>query len=205
MLSIAVGKGRLAETTMDKLGEMGITFPEYSKKSRKLIFTSAKDEVKLVFVKATDVGIYVERGACDLGVIGKDTLMEAESKVYEMVDLGFGKCNFSVAAPKGYKQDPNKKMIVATKYPTVAKKYFEKKGVPIEIIKINGSVELAPLLGLSDVIVDIVETGTTLKENGLVVTEVMHDISARLIVNKASLKTKKDEIMSVIKALSNEA
>jgi len=205
MLSIAVGKGRLAETTMDKLGEMGITFPEYSKKSRKLIFTSANDEVKLVFVKATDVGIYVERGACDLGVIGKDTLMEAESKVYEMVDLGFGRCNFSVAAPKGYKQDPSKKMIVATKYPTVAKKYFEKKGVPIEIIKINGSVELAPLLGLSDVIVDIVETGTTLKENGLVVTEVMYDISARLIVNKASLKTKKDEIMSVIKALSNEA
>ena len=202
MLNIAVGKGRLAETTMERLGEMGIVFPEYSKKSRKLIFTSENEEIRLVFVKATDVGIYVERGSCDLGVAGRDTLMESESNVYEMVDLGFGKCTFSVAAPRDYKQDQNKKMIVATKYPTVARKYFEKKGVPIEIIKINGSVELAPLMGLSDVIVDIVETGTTLKENGLVVTEVMHDISARLIVNKASLKTKKDEIMTVIKVLS---
>lgn len=201
MLNIALGKGRLADITLEKLNHIGITFPEYSPKSRKLIFTSENKDVTLVFVKASDVGIYVERGACDLGVAGKDTLSETTPDVFEMLDLQFGKCKFAIAAPKGFKKEPYKKIRVATKYPNVAKKYFEQKGEPIEIIKINGSVELAPLMGLSDVIIDIVETGTTLKENGLVVIEEMSDVSARLIVNKASLKTKRDEILRIINAL----
>lgn len=201
MLNIALGKGRLAEITMEKLIDIDITFPEYHPKSRKLIFTSENNDVKLVFVKASDVGIYVEKGACDIGVIGKDTLMENTPDVYEMMDLKFGKCRFAVAAPKTFVKEPDKKIRVATKYTNVAKAYYEEKGEPIEIIKINGSVELAPLMGLADVIVDIVETGTTLKENGLVITEKIADVSARLIVNKASLKTKKDEIQKVIEAL----
>ncbi len=201
MLNIALGKGRLADITMDKLKDIGITFPDYHSKSRKLIFTSENNDVRLVFVKASDVGIYVEKGACDIGVCGKDTLMESTPDVYEMMDLKFGKCRFAVAAPTTFVKEPDKKIRVATKYTNVAKAYYEEKGEPIEIIKINGSVELAPLMGLADVIVDIVETGTTLKENGLVVTEKIADVSARLIVNKAGLKTKKDEIQKVIKAL----
>lgn len=204
MLSIALGKGRLAEITLEKLNNIGIHFPDYSSKSRKLIFTSENDDYKIVFVKASDVGIYVERGACDLGVIGKDTIMENMPDVYEMMDLKYGRCKFAIAAPRDFKKEQSKKIRVATKYPNVAKTYFEKKGEPIEIIKINGSVELAPLMGLSDVIVDIVETGTTLKENGLVVIEQMADVSARLIVNKASLKTKRNEISTIMKAMNTD-
>lgn len=203
MLNIAVGKGRLADIAMEKLNAIGIVFPEYSKKSRKLIFKNENDDVRLVFVKASDVDIYVEKGACDIGICGKDTLSENMPDVYEMMDLGFGKCKFAVAAKKDFSKKPDKKTIVATKYVNVAKTYFEQKGEPIEIIKINGSVELAPLMGLSDVIVDIVETGTTLKENGLVVIEEIADVSARLIVNKASLKTKNKEIQSIIKKIED--
>ncbi|MFA5528320.1 MAG: ATP phosphoribosyltransferase [Peptostreptococcales bacterium] len=204
MLNIAIGKGRLADIAMEKLNAIGIDFPEYSKKSRKLIFKSKEDAVRLVFVKASDVDIYVEKGACDIGICGKDTLSENMPDVYEMMDLGFGKCKFAVAAMKDFSKNLDKKMIVATKYVNVAKSYFEQKGEPIEIIKINGSVELAPLMGLSDVIVDIVETGTTLKENGLVVIEEIGDVSARLIVNKASLKTKNKEIQSIIKKIEDQ-
>lgn len=201
MLNIALGKGRLAEITMDKLKDLGISFPDYHSKSRKLIFTSENNDMRLVFVKASDVGIYVEKGACDIGVCGKDTIMDSTPNVFEMVDLKFGKCRFAVASPKTFVKEPDKKIRVATKYTNVAKAYYEGKGEPIEIIKLNGSVELAPLMGLSDVIVDIVETGSTLKENGLVVTEEIANVSARLIVNKASLKTKKNEIQKIIKAL----
>ncbi|NLK72269.1 MAG: ATP phosphoribosyltransferase [Clostridiales bacterium] len=202
MLNIALGKGRLAEITLKKLNNIGIDFPEYSPESRKLIFLNEDRDIRLVLVKASDVGIYVERGACDIGIEGKDTLMENEPNVYEMMDLKFGKCKFAVAAPKDFEKEKNKKIRVATKYPNVAKSYFEKKGEPIEIIKINGSVELAPLMGLADVIVDIVETGTTLKENGLIIIEEISDVSARLIVNKASLKTKRDEIAKIMDALN---
>ncbi len=205
MLNIALGKGRLADITLKKLEEIKIHFPEYTSKSRKLIFTDAMNSIKLVFVKASDVGIYVERGACDIGVAGKDTIMESMPDVYEMMDLKIGRCKFAVAAPVGFKKESHKKIRVATKYPNVAKNYFERNGKPIEIIKINGSVELAPLMGLADVIVDIVETGTTLKENGLVVIEEISDVSARLIVNKVSLKTKRTEILGIIKALSTSS
>lgn len=204
MLSIALGKGRLADITLEKLNHVGIIFPDYTSKSRKLIFLSKNKDYKIVFVKATDVGIYVERGACDLGVSGKDTIMENTPDVYEMMDLKYGKCKFAIAAPKHFQKEQHKKIRVATKYPHVAKTYFEKKGEPIEIIKINGSVELAPLMGLADVIVDIVETGTTLKENGLVVIEKISDVSARLIVNKASLKTKRIQISELIQALNRD-
>lgn len=201
MLNIALGKGRLAEITIEKLSKLGIVFPEYSSKSRKLIFENETGDIRIVFVKASDVGIYVEKGACDIGVIGKDTLMESMPDVYEMLDLGYGKCRFAVAAPRNFEKDPHKKIRVATKYPNVAKMYYKKKGESIEIIKINGSVELAPIMGLADVIVDIVETGTTLKENGLEVIEKINDVSARLIVNKVSLKTKQEEISKTIKTL----
>ena len=198
---IALGKGRLADITFQKFEEAGIHFPDYSKESRKLIFDDETGKFRIIFVKAVDVGIYVEKGACDVGVIGKDTLMESRSDVFEMMDLGYGKCIFAVAALKGFQYDRIKKLRVATKYPGVAKRYFESFGRSIEVTKINGSVELAPIVGLSDVIVDIVETGNTLRENGLEVVEKVADISARFIVNRASLKTKQRQVDEIIEAL----
>lgn len=200
-LNIALGKGRLAEMTLEKLEDIGIRFPDYDKNSRKLIFDDSEGRIRIVFVKAGDVDIYVEKGACDIGIAGKDTLMESNSDVYELLDLGYGKCHFAIAAMVGFKKTVHKKIRVATKYPNVAKKYYEKKGQPIEIIKINGSVELAPIMGLSDVIIDIVETGTTLRENGLEIIEKIEDVSARLIVNRVSLKTKQEAITTIINAL----
>ncbi|MCT4621263.1 MAG: ATP phosphoribosyltransferase [Marinisporobacter sp.] len=202
-VNIALGKGRLADKTFTLLEEFGIHFPEYDKKSRKLIFVDEIEKIRVVFVKASDVPIYVEQGAADIGIAGKDTLIESKANVYEIMDLGFGKCKFSVAAPKGFEEKLDRKRKVATKYPKVAKNHYEKKGEPIEIIKLNGSVELAPIIGLSDVIVDIVETGTTLKENGLEVIEDICEISARLIVNKVSFKTKNKKIYKLIKNFKN--
>ncbi|MCT4607266.1 MAG: ATP phosphoribosyltransferase [Marinisporobacter sp.] len=202
-VNIALGKGRLADQTFALLEEFGIHFPEYDKKSRKLIFVDEAEKIRVVFVKASDVPIYVEEGAADIGIAGKDTLIESKANVYEIMDLGFGKCKFSVAAPKDFEEKLDRKRKVATKYPKVAKNYYEKKGEPIEIIKLNGSVELAPIIGLSDVIVDIVETGTTLKENGLEVIEDICEISARLIVNKVSFKTKNKKIHKLIKNFEN--
>ena len=201
VVNIALGKGRLADITVKKLAEAGIVFPEYTKESRKLIFTDSTGKYRIIFVKAVDVGIYVEKGACDVGIIGKDTLLESNSDVFEMLDLGYGKCIFAVAAPKGYKYDTRKKLRVASKYPRVAKEFFAKSGRSIEVIKINGSVELAPLVGLSDVIVDIVETGNTLRENGLEIIEPITDISARFIVNRASLKIKRDQVMELTRLM----
>jgi ATP phosphoribosyltransferase len=200
-INIALTKGRLAEKTFELFERIGITFDDYHPSSRKLIFTSEKDMVKVVFVKAGDVPIYVEKGAADIGVAGKDTIMESESNLYEIMDLGFGKCKFAVAASKEFEFKTGRKLRVATKYPNVAKNYFKQKGEPIEIIKLTGSVELAPLMGLSDVIVDIVESGKTLKENGLVVIEDICDISARLIINKVSFKTKSEKVERIIKDL----
>ncbi len=203
-ITFALGKGRLAEETFALLEKLGITFPEYSTKSRKLIFPSADHSVEVVLVKATDVDIYVANGATDMGVVGKDTLMESHADVYEMMDLGFGKCRFAVAMPKDKELNPSKKLVVATKYPNVAKEYYSAKGMSIELIKLNGSVELAPIVGMSDVIVDIVETGSTLKAHNLHVVEEICPISARLIVNKASLRTKSQEISTLIEKIRGE-
>ncbi len=201
VLTIALGKGRLADITFQKFEEAGIHFPDYTKESRKLIFEDITGKFRIIFVKAVDVGIYVEKGACDVGVIGKDTLLESGSDVFEMMDLGYGRCIFAVAAPKGFRYNRKKKLRVATKYPNVAKNYFAGFGRSIEVTKINGSVELAPIVGLSDVIVDIVETGNTLRENGLEVVEKIEDISARFIVNRASLKTKQEQVSEIMSAL----
>ena len=203
-ITFALGKGRLAEETFALLAKLGIVFPEYNAKSRKLMFTSRDGSIQVVLVKATDVDIYVANGATDMGVVGKDTLMESHADVYEMMDLGFGKCRFAVAMPKDKQINPNKKLVVATKYPNVAKEYYSSKGISIELIKLNGSVELAPIVGMSDVIVDIVETGFTLKAHNLHVIEEICPVSARLIVNKASLRTKSQEIGNLIEKIRGE-
>ncbi|MDF2546964.1 MAG: phosphoribosyltransferase [Anaerosolibacter sp.] len=200
-INLAVAKGRLADTAVKALGGMGISFDDYTSSSRKLIHIDHKSGVRLVLVKADDVPTYVEQGAADVGIVGKDTLMESMASVYEMMDLEFGKCKFVVAALKDRVENKQKKSYVATKYVNVAKEFFKSKGKSVEIIKLNGSVELAPLVGLADTIVDIVETGTTLKENGLVIVEEICPVSARLIVNKASLKTKGDIIENMIQQL----
>lgn len=197
-INIALGKGRIAKKSIELLEKIGITFDDYSDESRKLIFENKETKTRLVFVKAVDVPVYVERGAADIGVVGKDTLLEENRELYEILDLNFGKCKFSVAAPKGFKYEKSGKLKVATKYPNVAKMHFSRAGRDIDIIKLNGSVELAPLVGLSDVIVDIVETGTTLKENGLEVIEDICPISAKLVVNRASFKVKNDRIEEII-------
>ncbi len=197
-VNIALGKGRLANTALELFQKMGISFEGYNSKSRKLIFANADRKIRVVLVKASDVPIYVEHGAADIGIIGKDTLMETNADVYEIMDLGFGKCKFAVAAPEKHFFNNDRKLRVATKYPNVAKEYYSQKGEPIEVIKLNGSVELAPLMGLSDVIVDIVQTGNTLRENGLEVIEDICPISARLIVNKVSFKTRGKQISEIV-------
>ncbi|WP_427340141.1 ATP phosphoribosyltransferase [Caloranaerobacter sp. DY30410] len=198
-LNIALAKGRLGDKGYEMFKKIGLGYSEMEKNSRKLIFTNEKKNVRFILVKASDIPVYVERGAADLGVVGKDIIMEEERDLYEIADLGFGKCKFAVAALPGYKMDNIRRPLkVATKYPNVAKKYFLSKGIQIDLIKLNGSVELAPLVGLSDVIVDIVETGRTLKENGLVVVEDMFPISARLVANKVSYKMKNKSIREII-------
>lgn len=188
-IDIALAKGRLEDQALELFAELGLTFPDYSKDSRRLIFTNAEHKVRLVLVKSADVPIYVERGAADIGIVGKDMLLESGAQVYELVDLGFGLCKIVVAGKTdAYQRKP--KPVVATKYPRIAQAYFREKGQPIETITLHGSVELAPLVGLADCIVDIVETGTTLKEHGLQLMEVITTLSAQLIANRASFKTK---------------
>ncbi|KNF10172.1 ATP phosphoribosyltransferase HisG [Gottschalkia purinilytica] len=200
-LNIAIAKGRLGDKGYELLKKLGLECKEFEEESRKLILTSEENKVRYVLVKAVDVPIYVERGAVDLGIVGKDTIMEEERNFYEIADLNFGKCKFAVASLKDYKMNTSKPIIVATKYPNVAKKYFASTGRQIDVIKLNGSVELAPLIGLSDVIVDIVETGRTLKDNGLVILEDMYPVSARLIANKVSFKLKNERIKKIIDGL----
>jgi len=197
-VKIGLAKGRLVENCIDILGRAGIVFRDYSNKSRKLIFKDNKNEIELVFVKSSDVPVYVERGAVDIGIVGKDVLLESLADVYEVVNLNLGNCKLCVAGFPDHDISQRKKLVVGSKYPNTAKRFFNRRGINAEIINLNGSVELAPILGLSDVIVDIVETGTTLRENGLVILEDMYDISARLIVNKVSLKTKKEKIEDII-------
>lgn len=193
-LRIALTKGRLEKDTVALFEKMNLDCGAVKNKGRKLILPVG-DSIEVVLAKAADVITYVKHGVCDLGVVGKDTIMESGGGFYEVLDLGFGKCRFALAGPKntdffnGYAVKT-----IASKYPNVARAYFETKGMDINVIKIEGSVELAPLLGLSDAIVDIVETGSTLRENGLEVIEEIAPVSARLIVNNASLKLRKAEI-----------
>lgn len=199
-LTIALPKGRLGDQTIEVFKRIGLG-DGIDDTSRKLIFEDQNQEFSYMLVKPSDVITYVERGVADLGIIGKDSLMEDQADVYELIDLGFGKCRFAVAGKKSMDIQKDEVLKIATKYPNVTKAYFEKKNQPIDIIKLNGSVELAPLVGLSDVIVDIVETGSTLKANGLEILEEMHNISARLIANRVSYRFKYETITRIKNAL----
>jgi len=205
-LRIALTKGRLEKDTVALFEKIGFDCDAVKNKGRKLILPIGDNQFEVVLAKAADVITYVEHGVCDLGVVGKDTIMEQGSSFYEILDLGFGKCKFALAGEKGkdFFSGYSAKTI-ATKYPNIARSYFESKAMDVKIIKIEGSVELAPLLGLSDAIVDIVETGSTLNENGLEVIETICDISARLIVNAASLKLRKAEIEKLVELMEREA
>ena len=204
-ITIALAKGRLAEQTLDLFEKSGITCDEIrDKKTRKLIFTNPELKVRFFMSKTSDVPTYVEYGAADMGVVGADTILEEHRKVLEVLDLGLGKCNMCVAGPASAKDDLINGRIrrVATKYPDIAKEYFyEKKHQTVEIVKLNGSVELAPIVGLSEVIVDIVETGSTLRANGLEVLETICPLSARVIVNEAGMKLESERILKLINAL----
>lgn len=200
-LTLAIATGRTSKQAMALLEESGIVFPDYHNKSRKLVIYDETNSIKLILVKNADLATYVEKGAADIGIIGKDTIMEEQPDVYELVDLDLGKCEVVVAGFPNTTLKTNVPLTVATKYPQITKSFFDQKGIRVETIKLNGSIELAPLIGLSDVIVDIVETGTTLKENGLVVLDSIVDISTRLIVNKASFATKTSEVEQFINKL----
>lgn len=188
LLNIALPKGRLGEKVLDIFEQAGFPCPSIHEAGRKLIFENQAARVRYFWVKPSDVAIYVERGAADIGVVGKDILLEYEPDVYELLDLGIGKCKMAVAAKQDFRDHPGRTLRVATKFSNIASRYYLSKGRDIDIIHLNGSIELAPILGLSDVIVDIVETGTTLRENNLTVLEDVVPISARLIANKASYK-----------------
>ncbi|MDM8203618.1 ATP phosphoribosyltransferase [Faecalicoccus acidiformans] len=203
-LSIALTKGRLEKKTVAMLERMGYGTENLKDKGRALVFEDTKKDIRYFLVKSNDVITYVNHGVADIGVVGKDILMERGNQNYELLDLEFGKCKFCVASLPD--QDVFQKVghvKIGTKYPQVAREYFLSRGIDVEVIKIDGSVELAPILGLADGIVDIVETGTTLKENGLVILEEVCEISARVIVNKASFKLKRNEIMAVVRDLES--
>lgn len=198
-VTIALSKGRLAKYSIDLFEKCGIDCEELKEDTRKLIIESKNSDYRFLLVKPSDVPTYVEYGIADIGIAGKDSIIESNTTVYEMLDLGFGKCSVCIAGfGNNYKKNITANTLrVATKYPNIAKEYYKNRE-NIEIIKLQGSVELAPLLGLSDVILDIVETGITLKENGLVILEKVCDVSARMIVNRASLKTKLYEINELL-------
>lgn len=200
-LTIALSKGRLTDLTVELLENIGIDCSELKGSSRKLILTDEKNRIKFFLAKPSDVPTYVEYGAADIGIVGKDTLMEEGRHLYEVLNLGFAACKMVVAGPaelSGKLDELNNKR-VATKYPRIAREYFQhKKRESIEVIKLNGSVELAPLVGLSEVIVDLVESGRTLKENGLVVLDTIADISARMVVNRVSMKMESERINFII-------
>ena len=200
-LTVAMAKGRTADKALTFFDKAGVRFSDFHDASRKLVIYDDNNQVKLIFVKAVDVPTYVANGAADIGIVGKDTLMEEPVDVYELLDLGIGKCQLAVAGFPDKEFSSSTALTVASKYPAVAKEYFDGKGIRVETIKLNGSIELAPLIGMSDVIVDIVESGATLRENGLVVLETIADVSARLIVNKASYATKTTEIQQFISDL----
>ncbi len=186
MITVALPKGRLGDKVYNLFSSIGYDCSEIYDDNRKLVFENVQNGVRYLLVKPSDVAIYVYHGAADIGVVGKDILDECGLELYELLDLGFGKCNMCVAAPNDYKEDESRPIRVATKFPEIAKRYYHSFNREIEIIKLNGSIEIAPLVGLSDVIVDIVETGTTLKENNLSVFTKIMPISARLVANRAS-------------------
>lgn len=204
-LTFALGKGRLAKTTLSLFEKIGITCEEMKDPtSRKLIFVNEELKLKFFLSKGPDVPTYVEYGAADIGVVGSDTIMEEQRKLYEVLDLGFGKCRMCVCGPESAKEllKHQELIRVATKYPNIAKDYFyNKKHQTVEIIKLNGSIELAPIVGLSEVIVDIVETGATLKENGLGVLEEVCPLSARMVVNQVSMRMENERITEILKEL----
>ena len=204
MLNIALPKGRLGEKVYAIFEAAGFACPSIKEESRKLVFENPETQVRYFWVKPSDVAIYVERGAADIGVAGKDILLEYEPDIYELLDLHLGKCRMAVAAPNDFHDDPDRTLRVATKFTHIAADYYAGIGRQIDIIKLNGSIELAPILGLSDVIVDIVETGTTLKENNLSVVQTILPISARLIANKASFQFKGAQIEKLLCQVRNQ-
>ncbi|AUS98174.1 ATP phosphoribosyltransferase [Clostridium thermosuccinogenes] len=206
-LSIAMSKGRLTDLSIELFENIGIDCSDLKDSSRKLILTDEKNKIRFFLVKPSDVPTYVDYGAADIGIVGKDTLLEEGRDLYEVLNLGFGACRMVVAGPaelQGKLDSLNNKR-VATKYPRIAREYFEhKRRESIEVIKLNGSVELAPLVGLAEVIVDIVESGRTLRENGLVVLETIADISARMVVNRVSMKMESDRINRIIEGVRKQ-
>lgn len=204
MLNIALPKGRLGDKVYDMLASIGYDCPGYYEQNRKLVFESPEKNVRYLLVKPSDVAIYVEHHAADVGIVGKDILLEQENDVYELLDLKIGKCRMAVAAPEDYIEDQDRTLRVATKYVNVAKNFYAGRNREIDIIKLNGSIELAPILGLTDVIVDIVETGSTIKENHLKVIEEFKDISARFIANKTSFKFENAIISDMITKLGEQ-
>ena len=199
VITFALAKGRLAEQAFDLLEQLGIDCSEPRNPGRQLVLWDKEQNIRFILVKPSDVPTYVDHGVADLGIVGKDTLLEAERELYEVLDLGFGKCRFALAVKEGSDfYGTYKTRTIASKYPAVTKAFFAAKGMDVDVIKIEGSVELAPILGLADAIVDIVETGATLKANGLVPIETVAPISARLIVNTASMKLYKNEILDFI-------
>lgn len=203
-INIALPKGRLGEKVYDMFERAGYACPSIKENNRKLIFENIEAGVRYFWVKPSDVAIYVERGAADIGVAGKDILLEYEPDIYELLDLDLGKCRMAVAAKETFRDNTDKTLRVATKFVNITKKYYAGKSREIDVVKLNGSIEIAPILGLSDVIVDIVETGTTLKENNLKVFETIVPISARLIANKSSYKFKAEKIANIREKLSEQ-
>lgn len=204
MLNVALPKGRLGQKVYDMFEKAGFECPSIKENNRKLIFENEEKCVRYFWVKPSDVAIYVERGAADIGVCGKDILLEYEPDIYELLDLQIGKCRMAVAAKKDFRDDTRSTLKVATKFQNIAKNFYSKKGRDIDIIHLNGSIEIAPILDLSDVIVDIVETGATLKENNLEVFDTIVPISARLIANKANYKFKENEIRKLTDDLTKQ-
>lgn len=204
-ITFALPKGRIMQDSMELFAKIGITCPEMAEKNRKLVFENRQDKFRFMAVRATDVPTYVEYGCADIGVVGKDTLLEQNKDLYEPLDLNFGYCRLVVAEPKALNDhdDPANwsNIRVATKYPNVTERYFASKGVQVELIKLYGSIELAPLVGLSERIVDLVSTGATLRDNGMVEVETIAEITTRLIVNRASLKTRHQRISKIIDGL----
>lgn len=201
MINVALPKGRIGNKVRALFDAIGYECGMIAEDDRRLVIEDAGGRLRYLLIKPSDVGIYVERGAADIGVLGKDTLIETDPDVFELLDLGIGKCRMCVCVPDGYEEDPDSVLRVATKYPNIAKRYYRGLNREIEIIKLSGSIELAPILGLSDVIVDIVETGTTLRENHLHRETEILPISARLIANKSSYRFKHAEIENIVKQL----
>ncbi|MEA3465058.1 MAG: ATP phosphoribosyltransferase [Thermodesulfobacteriota bacterium] len=201
-ITFALPKGRILQDSMELFAKIGITCPEMKEKNRKLVFENKQDKFRFMAVRATDVPTYVEYGCADIGVVGKDTLLEQNKDLYEPLDLNFGYCRLVVAEPKAMSErdDPASwsNIRVATKYPNVTEQYFAGKGIQVELIKLYGSIELAPLVGLSERVVDLVSTGATLRDNGMVEVDTIAEITTRLIVNRASLKTKHERISKII-------